>query len=86
MKIPPHVTAPALAVSPPASGSVALDALDPDFLVLLACPRCSERPPLRRSDTGDALVCTRCDRIYPVTDGFPDLRLTEEEIAVSGAP
>lgn len=81
---------PSSASNPPASLLPPSDppaALDPEFLALLACPRCADRPPLRRAESHDAgaLVCTRCGRIYPVTDGFPDLRLTEEEIA-AGKP
>jgi len=64
----------------------ALAALDPDFLALFACPRCADRPPVRIGDDQASLVCDRCGRVYPITDGFPDLRLTEEEIAALREP
>jgi uncharacterized protein YbaR (Trm112 family) len=49
--------------------------LDPAFLALLCCPDCDERPPLRLVAEGEAaLVCDRCGRVYPFTEGYPDLR------------
>ena len=51
----------------------ARDELDPEFLALLCCPACDNRPPLRLSDTRDALVCDQCRRVYPIVDGLPNL-------------
>ncbi|MBC8103477.1 MAG: hypothetical protein H7Z41_12940 [Cytophagales bacterium] len=59
----------------------ALIASDPEFLALLACPLCADRPPLRLADDRRSFSCDRCGRVYPITDGFPDLRPTEAEIA-----
>lgn len=45
--------------------------MDPQMLELLACPRCSDRPPLEV--VGQMLVCTLCKWRYPVVDGVPHL-------------
>lgn len=47
--------------------------LDPDFIALLACPVCDDRPPLRLAPDSSAFLCGRCGRAYPIRDGFPDL-------------
>ncbi|MBS1704637.1 MAG: Trm112 family protein [Armatimonadetes bacterium] len=52
--------------------------MDPEFLAILACPRCDERPPL--TEEGDFLICSVCGFGYPVLDGIPHL-LVEEAIA-----
>lgn len=54
-----------------------------EFLDLLACPRCDERPPLRQE--GDRLVCTACGWRYKVVDGVPDL-LPEDAEPPEGGP
>ena len=51
--------------------------IDADFLAILACPICSERPPLRLD--GDTLVCTKAGHRFPIKDGIPHL-LPEDEI------
>lgn len=51
--------------------------IDADFLAVLACPICDDRPPLR--EEGDILVCTRAGHRYPVKDGIPHL-LPEDEL------
>ena len=43
----------------------------PDFLAMLACPRCEDRPPLELKD--DRLVCTKCHFWYRIVDGVPHL-------------
>lgn len=45
--------------------------MDEALLAILACPRCDERPPLRRD--GDRLVCDVCRHAYPIVDGIPHL-------------
>ena len=60
--------------------------LDPEFLALLACPLCAERPPLRFDAAEQRFHCDRCGRVYPLTDGLPDLRPTEDEIAGTAVP
>ena len=61
--------------SAPAPPNTASDetALDPEFLALLRCPACDDRPPVRLSEAGDVLVCERCERRYPIVDGLPSL-------------
>ena len=58
--------------------------LDPEFLALLACPLCADRPPLRFDTAEQVFHCDRCGHVYPLTDGLPDLRPTESEIAGAG--
>jgi uncharacterized protein YbaR (Trm112 family) len=54
--------------------------LDPQLLEILACPA-PHHAPLRigtpDDPNADALTCTACGRIYPVTDGIPVLLLDE---------
>ena len=45
--------------------------IDPEFLAILACPVCDERPPLR--EEGDYLVCSKAGHGFPVKDGIPHL-------------
>jgi uncharacterized protein YbaR (Trm112 family) len=45
--------------------------IDPKLLNLLRCPACESRPELR--EEGDELVCTACERRYPVVNGIPRL-------------
>jgi len=49
--------------------------IDPKLLELLACPRCTERPPLEVSE--GELVCTVCRWRYPIVDGIPHLLVDE---------
>lgn len=54
--------------------------LDPQLLEILACPA-PHHAPLRTgtpdNPTANALTCTACGRIFPVTDGIPVLLLDE---------
>ena len=60
--------------------TAAATSLDPDFVDLLACPACDDRPPLRLTEAGDALVCERCGRTYPISpEGIPILVVDEAE-------
>jgi len=52
--------------------------IDADFLAILACPICDDRPPLR--EEGDILVCTRAGHRFPVKDGIPFL-MPEDELS-----
>ena len=52
-------------------------ALDREFIEILACPACDDRPPLRL--VAQTLVCDKCRRAYMIRDGIPIL-LTEESI------
>jgi len=54
--------------------------LDPQLLEILACPA-PHHAPLRigtpDDPSADALSCTACGRVFPVTDGIPVLLLDE---------
>lgn len=43
--------------------------IDPELLSLLVCP--VDKQPVRLS--GATLVCTACDRVYPIEDGIPNM-------------
>ncbi|HQU17658.1 MAG TPA: Trm112 family protein [Fimbriimonadaceae bacterium] len=45
--------------------------IDPEFLKILACPVCDDRPALRLE--GEWLVCSKCGRKYPILEGIPQL-------------
>ena len=45
--------------------------LDPDFLALLACPRC--RGTLIQVDGGEGLACEGCRLVYPVVEEIPQM-------------
>lgn len=49
--------------------------IDPEFLAVLACPRCDSRPALEVA--GEFLVCTECRYRYKVVDGIPYLLVEE---------
>ena len=60
-------------------------ALDPEFVALLACPACADRPRLRLDERASRLHCDRCGRIYPILDGIPDLIVDEKSNAPAPA-
>ncbi|MCA9859455.1 MAG: Trm112 family protein [Thermomicrobiales bacterium] len=43
--------------------------IDPDLLALLVCPVDHAELELQ----GSTLVCTKCGRVYPITDGIPNM-------------
>ncbi|MFI5385651.1 MAG: Trm112 family protein [Fimbriimonadales bacterium] len=53
--------------------------IDADFLAILACPICEDRPPLRQE--GDVLICTKAGHRFPVKDGIPHLMPEDEMTA-----
>jgi len=55
--------------------------IDPELLKVLACPACEERPPVERD--GDAMVCTKCGRRYPIRDGIPVMLIDEAETSTA---
>lgn len=59
--------------------------LDPEFLALLRCPACEERPPVHLSSARDALGCERCGRRYPIVDGLPDLVIEDAQSPANDA-
>jgi uncharacterized protein YbaR (Trm112 family) len=61
--------------------------LDPNLLDILACPSEDHAPlsPGTPADpAADALTCTSCGRIFPVTDGIPVLLLDEATMPEQG--
>jgi uncharacterized protein YbaR (Trm112 family) len=50
--------------------------LDPQLLAILACPD-THHSPLTVDEQAGELLCTTCDRAFPVRDGIPVLLLDE---------
>jgi uncharacterized protein len=50
--------------------------LDPELLSILACPD-THHSALTVDEQASELVCTTCDRAFPVRDGIPVLLLDE---------
>ena len=50
--------------------------LDPVLLSILACPD-THHSPLTVDEAAGELLCTTCDRAFPVRDGIPVLLLDE---------
>ncbi|SEO71185.1 Trm112 family protein [Trujillonella endophytica] len=50
--------------------------LDPALLEILACPD-THHSPLTADEAASELLCTTCDRAFPVRDGIPVLLLDE---------
>jgi uncharacterized protein YbaR (Trm112 family) len=44
--------------------------MDPELLELLVCPDCRQAV---REDLSSGLVCSGCERSFPVVDGVPVL-------------
>ena len=51
--------------------------INPKLLEILACPACSERPPVSLADGAQHLVCDQCGRHYPITDDIPVMLIDE---------
>ena len=50
--------------------------LDRELLAILACPD-THHSPLEVDEAASELLCTTCDRAFPVRDGIPVLLLDE---------
>nr|WP_040338411.1 Trm112 family protein [Candidatus Blastococcus massiliensis] len=50
--------------------------LDPELLAILACPD-THHSPLTVDEAAGELLCTTCDRAFPVRNGIPVLLLDE---------
>jgi uncharacterized protein len=50
--------------------------LDPELLAILACPD-THHTPLTVDEAAGELLCSTCDRAFPVRDGIPVLLLDE---------
>ena len=50
--------------------------LAPDLLSILACPD-THHTPLTVDEAASELLCTTCDRAFPVRDGIPVLLVDE---------
>jgi uncharacterized protein YbaR (Trm112 family) len=57
--------------------------IDAEFLAILACPICDDRPALRQD--GEILVCTKSGHRFPVKDGIPHL-MPEDEMSQEKEP
>ena len=58
--------------------------LDPLLLSILACPD-THHSPLTVDEAASELLCTTCDRAFPVRDGIPVLLLDEARHRDGGA-
>ncbi len=54
--------------------------IDQELLEILACPAC--KSPVRLE--GERLICTSCDRRYPIRDGIPIMLVEEAEGGPAG--
>jgi uncharacterized protein YbaR (Trm112 family) len=52
--------------------------IDAEFLAILACPVCEDRPALTQE--GDVLVCVKAGHRFPVKNGIPHL-MPEDEMS-----
>jgi uncharacterized protein YbaR (Trm112 family) len=69
----------------PTSGAAAGPlGLDPELLSILACPD-AHHSPLTVDEAAGELLCTTCDRAFPVRDGIPVLLLDEARHRGGGA-
>jgi uncharacterized protein len=59
--------------------------LDPQLLEILACPD-THHSPLVVDEEASELLCTTCDRAFPVRDGIPVLLLDEARQAGQPTP
>lgn len=59
-----------------ASDRAATAGIDPALLAILACPA-EHHAPLELDAAGNELLCTECDRAFPIRDGIPVLLLDE---------
>ena len=50
--------------------------IDEKLLALLACPACQGDVELK----DNKIVCTRCQRIYPIVDGIPVLLVDQTRV------
>ena len=56
------------------AAAAAAAGISPELLDLLVCP--VDKAELRLE--GTTLVCTRCDRAYPIEDGIPNMLVEED--------
>jgi len=54
--------------------------IDPELLEILACPLC--KTPVHQD--GERLVCSTCQRRYPIRDGIPVMLIDEAEPPTPG--
>ncbi|MDQ3733834.1 MAG: Trm112 family protein [Actinomycetota bacterium] len=50
--------------------------IDPELLAILACPA-AHHAPLELDAAATELLCTECDRAFPIRNGIPVLLLDE---------
>ncbi len=49
--------------------------IDDELMKILACPACKSEVRLE----GEKIVCTKCNRRYPIRDGIPVMLIDEAE-------
>ena len=54
--------------------------IDPELLEILACPLC--KTPVHQE--GGHLICSTCQRRYPIRDGIPVMLIDEAESPTTG--
>jgi uncharacterized protein len=52
--------------------------VDPELLEILACPHC--KTPVALVNSGAALKCGTCKRVYPIKDDIPVMLIDEATI------
>jgi uncharacterized protein YbaR (Trm112 family) len=50
--------------------------ISPELLAIMQCPLCTGE--LAEQMEPPALVCQKCGRVYPVTDGIPNMIVDDE--------
>ena len=60
----------------PSERARAAGPIDLELLAILACPA-EHHAPLELASSGNELLCTECDRAFPIRDGIPVLLLDE---------
>ena len=50
--------------------------IDKELLNILACPACKSDVRLEN----DKIVCTKCERVYPIKDDIPVMLIDEAEM------
>lgn len=51
--------------------------VSPDLLAIMQCPQCAGE--LAEQREPPALVCQKCGHVYPVTDGIPNMVVSEAD-------
>ncbi len=63
-------------IKPPDPDREPATVIDAELLAILACPA-EHHAPLELDSSGGELLCTQCDRAFPIRNGIPVLLLDE---------